>query len=300
MAFLDIRETAPREYTSALKVPMLGRSAWPIETRLPSQCEDTVAERRYERPGNLVIQRTFSCALDGPPPVLGLVGIDGGFVEVLVRVEDLEANRSARVFSEAFTEVPLSGGATGIKDRFLLGVEHILGGLDHLFFVAGMILLLRSTRPIVETITAFTLAHSLTLGLTVLDLVRVPSPPVEVFIALSIVYLAYEIARRNDRDDGLSRPWRMAFAFGLLHGFGFAGALLQIDLPRRDLALTLLLFNLGIEAGQIAFASLFGITLWGLYRLLRTPRRQRLLEQAAAYSLGSIATFWVIERVAAF
>ncbi len=80
MAFLDIRETAPREYTSALKVPMLGRSAWPIETRLPSQCEDTVAERRYERPGNLVIQRTFSCALDGPPPVLGLVGIDGGFV----------------------------------------------------------------------------------------------------------------------------------------------------------------------------------------------------------------------------
>ena len=149
-----------------------------------------------------------------------------------------------------------------------------------------MILLVRGPRRIVATITAFTIAHSITLGMTVLDVVRVPGPPVEAFIALSIVYLAFEILRRDDADAGSVKPWTMAFAFGLMHGFGFAGALLDTGLAGRDVPMTLLLFNLGIELGQIAFAAACGIVLWGCYRLLETPARRARLDHAAAYGLG--------------
>ena len=163
-----------------------------------------------------------------------------------------------------------------------------------------MILLVRGWRRLVATITAFTVAHSITLGMTVLDVVRVPGPPVEAFIALSIVYLAFEILRRDDGTAGSARPWTMAFAFGLMHGFGFAGALLDTGLAGRDVPMTLLLFNLGIELGQIAFAAACGLVLWGCYRLLDTPARRARLDRAAAYGLGAVASFWVIDRVVAF
>ena len=177
-------------------------------------------------------------------PVMGLAGLAGGFVDVLVRVEDEDGNRLTRVASGALTEIPLRPGSAGTWDRLMLGLEHILGGVDHLLFVAGMILLVRGWRRLVATITAFTVAHSITLGMTVLDVVRVPGPPVEAFIALSIVYLAYEILRRDDARATSARPWTMAFAFGLMHGFGFAGALLDTGLAGRDVPMTLLLFNL--------------------------------------------------------
>ena len=205
---------------------------------------------------------------------MGLAGLAGGFVDVLVRVEDEDGNRLTRVASGALTEVLLRPGSAGTWDRLVLGVEHILGGVDHLLFVAGMILLVRGWRRLVATITAFTVAHSITLGMTVLDVVRVPGPPVEAFIALSIVYLAFKILRRDDAAAGSARPWTMAFAFGLMHGFGFAGALLDTGLAGRDVPMTLLLFNLGIELGQIAFAAACGVVLWGCSRLLGTPARR--------------------------
>ena len=231
---------------------------------------------------------------------MGLAGLAGGFVDVLVRVEDEDGNRLTRVVSGALTEIPLRPDSARTWDRLVLGLEHILGGVDHLLFVAGMILLVRGWRRLVATITAFTVAHSITLGMTVLDVVRVPGPPVEAFIALSIVYLAFEILRRDDAAAGSARPWTMAFAFGLMHGFGFAGALLDTGLAGRAVPMTLLLFNLGIELGQIAFAAACGIVLWGCYRLLDTPARRARLDHAAAYGLGAVASFWVIERVAGF
>ena len=251
-------------------------------------------------PGGLVVEQRFFCDVTDGAPVMGLAGLAGGFVDVLVRVEDEDGNRLTRVASGPLTEIPLTPGSAGAWDRLALGVEHILGGIDHLLFVAGMILLVRGRRRLVATITAFTVAHSITLGMTVLDVVRVPDPPVEALIALSIVYLAFEILRRDDAAAGSAKAWTMAFAFGLMHGFGFAGALFDTGLAGRDIPMTLLLFNLGIELGQIGFAAACGIVLWGCYRLLDTPDRRALLDHAAAYGLGAVASFWVIERVVAF
>ncbi|MYE13868.1 MAG: HupE/UreJ family protein, partial [Gammaproteobacteria bacterium] len=145
----------------------------------------------------------------------------------------------------------------------------------------------------------FTLAHSLTLPLTVLDVVRGPGPPVEAFIALSIVPRAGVGARRDRTADArLTPPWAVAFAFGLIHGFGFAGALAETGLPPGEVPMTLFLFNVGIEAGQIAFASVSGAVLWLAYRVLEA--RSWHLDRTAAYGLGGIASFWVIDRVAGF
>ena len=300
LAFLEVRALGPGDFVSVLKIPVTGATAWPIAVRLPATCAPRGPDRRFRQADSLVVEQRFFCDATDAPPVMGLAGLAGGFVDVLVHVEDEHGNRLTRVASGALTWIPLSPGSAGAWDRLVLGVEHILRGVDHLLFVAGMILLVRGPRRIVATITAFTIAHSITLGMTVLDVVRVPGPPVEAFIALSIVYLAFEILRRGDADAGSVKPWTMAFAFGLMHGFGFAGALLDTGLAGRDVPMTLLLFNLGIELGQIAFAAACGIVLWGCYRLLETPARRARLDHAAAYGLGTVASFWVIERVVGF
>ena len=300
MAFLEVRALGSGDFVSVLKIPMTGATAWPIEVRLPATCAPQGPDRRFRQSDSLVVEQRFSCDVTDTAPVMGLAGLAGGFVDVLVRIEDEHGNRLTRVASGALTEIPLSPGSAGAWDRLVLGVEHILGGVDHLLFVAGMILLVRGWRRIAATITAFTIAHSITLGMTVLDVVRVPGPPVEAFIALSIVYLAFEILRRDDANVGSVKPWTMAFAFGLMHGFGFAGALLDTGLASGDIPMTLLLFNVGIELGQIAFAAACGLVLWGCYRLLDTPARRARLDHAAAYGLGAIASFWVIDRVVGF
>ena len=300
LAFLEVRALGTGDFVSVLKIPVTGATAWPIEVRLPATCAARGPDRRSRQADSLVVEQRFFCDVTDGAPAMGLAGLAGGFVDVLVRVEDEDGNRLTRVASGPLTEIPLTPGSAGAWDRLALGVGHILGGVDHLLFVAGMILLVRGWRRLVATITAFTVAHSITLGMTVLGVVRVPGPPVEAFIALSIVYLAYEILRRDNPAAGSAKPWTMAFAFGLMHGFGFAGALLDTGLAGRDLPTTLLLFNLGIELGQIGFAAACGIVLWGCYRLLDTADRRARLDHAAAYGLGAVASFWVIERVAAF
>ena len=299
MAFLEVRALRDGDFVSVLKIPVTGTTAWPIEVRLPATCKPG-PDRRSHQADSLVVEQRFACDLTDGAPVMGVVGLAGGVVDVLVRVEDRNGNRLTRVASGPLTQIPLGQGSAGSWDRLVLGVEHILGGVDHLFFIAGMMLLVRGRRRIVATITAFTIAHSITLGMTVLEVVRVPPPPVEAFIALSIVYLAFEILRRDHADAGSVKPWTMSFAFGLVHGFGFAGALLDTGLPSDDIPMTLLLFNLGIELGQIVFATVCGIALWGLYRLLETPTRRARLDRGAAYGLGTIASFWVIDRVIGF
>ncbi len=300
LAFFEVRALGAGDFVSVLKIPVTGATAWPIEVRLPATCAPRGPDRRFRQADSLVVEQRFFCDITATAPTMGLAGLAGGFVDVLVRVEDEHGNRLTRVASGALTEIPLSPGAAGTWDRLALGVGHILGGADHLLFVAGMILLVRGWRRLVATITAFTVAHSITLGMTVLDVVRVPGPPVEAFIALSIVYLAFEILRRTDDAAGSAKPWTMAFAFGLMHGFGFAGALLDTGLAGRDIPMTLLLFNVGIEIGQIAFAAACGVVLWTAYRLLDTPARRARLDHAAAYGLGAVASFWVIERVVGF
>ena len=190
-----------------------------------------------------------------------------------------------------------------------LGIEHILFGIDHLLFVLALLILVRGWKRILFTISAFTLAHSITLTAATLGFVHVPGPPVEATIALSIVLVAAEIvrARRGETSLATRWPWLIALAFGLLHGFGFAGALSEVGLPAHAIPLALLFFNLGVEVGQIAFvagvlglAYVFRMAVEALPRAVAAPLRPVASPIVPAYAIGTIATFWLFERTAAF
>jgi hydrogenase/urease accessory protein HupE len=190
-----------------------------------------------------------------------------------------------------------------LRSYLSLGVEHILGGIDHLLFVLALLIITRGTWSLIKTVTAFTVAHSITLSLAALGFVRVPPAPVEAVIALSIVFVAAEIVRSRQGRPGLTdrAPWVVAFTFGLLHGFGFAGALSEIGLPQLDIPLALFSFNVGVEIGQLLFiAAVFAIA-----AVARQIMRHVALPQpvwawrVAPYVIGSVSAFWLIQRVAA-
>ena len=182
----------------------------------------------------------------------------------------------------------------------MLGVEHIIFGIDHLLFVLALLLIVKGIGKLVKTVTAFTIAHSITLVLAALGFVHVPGPPVEAIIALSIAFVAMEIIRQRQGHEGITArsPWLVAFTFGLLHGFGFAGALSEIGLPEQEIPLSLLFFNVGVEAGQLLFV---GAVLAFTFLIKKTkvelPKWAPLIPP---YAIGSLAMFWVIERVAGF
>jgi hydrogenase/urease accessory protein HupE len=196
------------------------------------------------------------------------------------------------------------------KTYFVLGVEHILSGVDHLLFVLGLLFLVGSWRRLVATVTAFTVAHSITLAAATLGWVHVPQAPIEATIALSVMFVAAEILRDAHGHPGLATraPWIVAFVFGLLHGFGFAGALQQVGLPEKDIPIALLFFNVGVEAGQLLFIAAVVAVLSVLTRLLRRRgttehgpwHSEAMIRTPVAYMVGSVAAFWVVQRVVGF
>jgi len=184
-----------------------------------------------------------------------------------------------------------------VRSYVALGIEHIASGPDHLLFVFGLLLLVPSLWLLVETITAFTIGHSLTLTAAVLGIARVPSRPIEVLIAVSVLVLAVELTGAPDRTTWLRRrPWLIAGAFGLLHGFGFAGALTEAGLPDGDVPIALAAFNVGIECGQLLFIALV-LGAGAMVRRWR-PRLATLALRPAVYAMGILAAFWSFERVA--
>ena len=205
-----------------------------------------------------------------------------------------------------FVDVPLpqlKAGAASLGSlalRYLiLGAEHILFGIDHLLFVLGLLLLLQGFWKLFQTITAFTVAHSITLAFAVLGIFPVPNAPIEVLIALSIVFLAREIIMGQRGESTLvhTKPWIVAFVFGLFHGFGFAGALGELGLSDGDIPLALLFFNLGVEGGQIAFICVLIATNYVFNHFL--SHLFLSIQRGLAYGLGAIATYWFIERLPA-
>jgi hydrogenase/urease accessory protein HupE len=196
------------------------------------------------------------------------------------------------------------------KTYFVLGVEHILSGVDHLLFVLGLLFLVGSWRRLVATVTAFTVAHSITLAAATLGWVHVPQAPVEATIALSVMFVAAEILRDAQGHPGLATraPWIVAFVFGLLHGFGFAGALQQVGLPEKDIPLALLFFNVGVEVGQLMFIAVVVGVLSLLTRIFRKRgttehgpwHSEAMIRTPVAYLVGSVSAFWVVQRVVAF
>jgi hydrogenase/urease accessory protein HupE len=219
-----------------------------------------------------------------------------------VRIESTDgAVRSARLTpaNPSFV-VPTQPGPLMVLRAYVgLGIEHILLGVDHLLFVLCLLLLVRGLRQLLATITAFTLAHSITLAAATLGYIRVPAAPVEAMIALSIVFLASELVRGEARRGAVTRlyPWLLAFSFGLLHGLGFAGALAEVGLPQGEVPLALFTFNVGVELGQLAFVTAV-LSLTCLVRLL--PLRLPVwAPSAAGYAIGSVAAFWMFTRLAA-
>ncbi len=277
----------------------LARGILPIHPVMPESAE-IISLPRTERLFGAEIRRwtirTGPRGLEGWEAAIH--GLPSTMVDVLVRIELLDGrviSRLLRPDAPSFSfSADESGPAAGAY--FTLGVEHILLGIDHLLFVLALLLIMKGTGVIVKTITAFTLAHSITLALATLGVVHVPQGPVEAVIALSIVFVAAEIVRSRRGQRGLAEqaPWVVAFTFGLLHGFGFAGALGEVGLPSNDIPLALLLFNLGVEAGQLAFVGAVLVLIAPLRRGLR--QIPPWLTLAPAYAIGTVAMFWTIQR----
>jgi hydrogenase/urease accessory protein HupE len=239
----------------------------------------------------------------------GLVGsidfpwIEGTAARVVVDVEWRDGTRLLRVVTPSSPSVRVYGvPAHGLRalapiaaDYTLLGVEHILTGFDHLLFVVALALLVRRRAPLLATITAFTVAHSVSLAVTVLGLVHAPSPPVEASIALSIVLVCAECLR--SRDSLAQRaPWAVAFAFGLLHGLGFASALLDLGVPEQHVPAALLCFNVGVELGQLGIlAAVAGLRLLAVRLRVQRP----WMRSGIIYAMGSVAAFWSLDRIGA-
>lgn len=296
-AFLEIVETSPGGFQVTWKQPVLADRRLAIEVVLPEACERQGPVRPEVTGGALIERWTVSCSLRA-----GRVAIDGlaaTLTDALVRISYLDGDVLSRLLRPADPALDLSATTALAGGYFVLGVEHLLFGIDHILFVVGLVLFIRAPWPLVKAVTAFTVAHSITLTLSVLDLVTLQPRPVEAVIALSILFLARELMMPEQRQSPLTRsaPWLMAFAFGLLHGFGFAGALSDIGLPRDQLAWSLLLFNLGIEAGQLLVIAVLLSLLWLLRRVVAAPLP--LLERAFTLTMGCAAGFWTIDRVVA-
>ena len=230
-------------------------------------------------------------------------GLEGTMTDTLVRIEFTDGSAWVKRLTpqEPVATIPEQQSGWSVAGVYLkLGVEHILLGIDHLLFVLSLLLITRGTRLLVKTVTAFTVAHSITLALATLGFVHVPSAPVEAVIALSIVFVAAETIHAQKGREGITvrQPWIVAFAFGLLHGFGFAGALSEVGLPQGHIPLALLFFNGGVELGQLLFVAAV-LTLGALVWRVRVPL-PRWVELVPPYAIGSVAMFWVIQRIAAF
>ena len=303
-AYLELRELDAERYDVLLKVPAQGNDVrLAIDVRFPEGTVE-IEPRRGQYLDGAHVSRWRIERDDGlVGTTVEIVGRAAGVTDVLARLERLDGTSQVESFPPGravFVVEPPLGLAQTAWTYLVLGVEHILAGIDHLLFVLALLLIVRGFARIAVTITAFTVAHSLTLAAATLGFVHVPGPPVEAAIALSIVFVASEVVRGLRGKPGLTAqaPWLVAFTFGLLHGFGFAGALAEVGLPQKAIPLALLTFNVGVEIGQLLFVA---AALAAGALLVRLPVKAPAWGKwVAPYAIGTIAMFWVAERVASF
>ncbi|MCF3934818.1 HupE/UreJ family protein [Acuticoccus sp. M5D2P5] len=305
-AYLDLSALGNDRWRILWRVPDVAGRPMPLAVRLPDHCDGDAPASPADDGRAWTMGWIATCpgGLAGGP--IAIIGLDGTRTDALVRYEPVPGERVVHrlTASEPGFVVPVEAGPLSVFTSYVgLGVTHILEGVDHLLFVLALVLLIRDRARLLWAVTAFTLAHSLTLGLASLGWLDLPPPPVEAVIALSIVFLAYELALPPERRDPLAirYPWILAFGFGLIHGLGFAGALREIGFPAGDVPLALFAFNVGVELGQVVFIVAV-LLLWATVRHV-APAVQRhagTMSRIASYAIGSVAAFWVIERVAAF
>jgi hypothetical protein len=303
-ALLDITEREGGWVDVVWKVPMKGDRSLALKPVLPDFFE-SAAPPSGRAVGGAFVQyssyRTGGRELTGS--TLSVDGLAGLSTDVLVRIKLQDGTEHSAVLRGSnldFVIPPRPTKGEVALSYWQMGTLHILEGWDHLLFLATLLLIVSGIWPLLKTVTAFTLAHSLTLVLATLGVVNIPPVPTEAVIALSILLLAVEALHKGRGEYTLAEryPWLIAFTFGLVHGLGFAGALSEIGIPQNEVPLALLMFNVGVETGQVLFVVVVSLLLEGLRRL--NPNSSAIFARTAPYAIGGVAAFWTIQRVGAF
>ena len=310
--YLQIKQVDELTYDLLWKVPAKGDQRLGLYVRLPGNCRKSEASSRFAG-GAYIEQWQAACEGGLNDGTIVIDGLEATRTDVLARVVHSSGQTQTVRLTPSQPEFKVrktAGPAAVVHTYFKLGVEHILLGFDHLLFVLALLFLVQGWRRLVATITAFTVAHSLTLAAATFGWLQVPQAPVEAVIALSIMVVAVEVLHRHRGRTGIAtrKPWIVAFTFGLLHGLGFAGALRAVGLPDHAIPLALASFNVGVEAGQLLFVAAVFLLFWlanqsmggraaavGLRFLPGT-----LLTRASSYVIGTLAAFWLIERTYGF
>ena len=298
--FLELRESDPTTYSLLWKRPTGGEVEIQIAPVVPEGCRLATPDRQQLTPGAVLVRGTLTCEGGLAGKTLRIAGLETTITDVLVRVHHADGRLESHLLKPGNPAVALGAMTTAWQrsaSYLRLGIEHILLGIDHLLFVLGLLLIVTGRWTLVKTITAFTIAHSITLAIATLGYASVPVPPLNVAIALSILFLGPEIVRRwrGQTSFTIRHPWVVAFAFGLLHGFGFASGLKTMGLPQAEIPLALLLFNVGVEIGQIFFVGMI-VALERAFRTLEI-RWPRLVEALPGYTVGSLGAYWTMQRL---
>ena len=300
-AYLEIKETQPNRFEILWRTPVLSGMRLPVALRLPEGVKNLKEPTVQELTDSLLERHSIEAAGGLAGQRIEFPGLQATITDVLVRVEMQDGRKWTTIVrpSQPWVEIAAAQSAAGLLGTYLVqGIRHIAFGLDHLLFVLGLLLIVRDRWTLIKTITAFTVAHSLTLAIATFGWADAPVLPLNAAIALSIFFLGPEIVRswRGETSFTIRHPWVVAFAFGLIHGFGFASALTSAGLPHKDLPLALLGFNVGVEVGQIAFVVLV-VLLERSFRQLQV-RWPRWVEALPGYTVGTLGAFWTIQRTA--
>ncbi len=301
-SLLQLQESEDGEVDVLWRMPLTrfgnppGAALVPV---LPATCRALSSLVLHQAASTATLRWRVRCGPGGLAGArIGIEGLDASRTDALLRIEFSDGRQVQTVLRprQPFFTVPARSSAFEVGRSYLvLGFEHILTGLDHLLFVLGLVLLVRNGRRLLWTVTAFTLGHSVTLSLAVLGVVHVPPAPTEVLIAASIFVVAVKLTRDAGTLGQRRIPWAIAGAFGLLHGLGFAGTLAQVGLPSGEIPLALFSFNVGIELGQLLFV--VGIIVARAVLSGMPIRWPRAAAQVPAYAIGTLAVFWMLERV---
>jgi hydrogenase/urease accessory protein HupE len=301
-AYLEMKETAPGQFSVLWRTPVLAGMRLPVVLELPGEAKN-LREPSVQELADSFLERRW---IDTQPNGLAgkrikFPGLQATITDVLVRVEMLDGRKWTSIIhpSQPWVEIAASQTRIEVAGTYLVqGVRHILFGADHMLFVLGLLLIVKDCWMLLKTVTAFTVAHSVTLAIATLGYAEVPLLPLNAAIALSILFLGPEIVRswRGETSFTIRRPWVVAFAFGLLHGFGFASALTSAGLPRHELPLALVSFNAGVELGQLGFIALI-LALERAFHILEV-RWPRWAQAFPGYTVGSLGAFWTAQRLA--
>jgi len=300
-AYLEITETAPGWYDVLWRIPVLSGMRLPVVLRFPDDVHNVTEPTVHELSDSRVERRMITAGGDGlAGKRVEFAGLQATITDVLVRVRLRDGRHTTTLVhpSHPWIEVAAPRRPLAVAAGYLTaGIHHILLGVDHLLFVLGLLLLVKDRWMLVKTVSAFTVAHSITLAIATLGYANVPAPPLNAAIALSILFLGAEIVRswRGETSLTIRQPWVVASAFGLLHGFGFASGLTTMGLPPAEIPLALLMFNVGVEVGQLLFVIL--VLLLERAFCVLDVRWPRWVAALPAYTVGSLGAYWTIQRV---